>query len=48
VIVTIDSGSGTVVSTRTLQDEGDVYAYDVDVSSTGKIAVVGEKFNEYT
>jgi hypothetical protein len=48
VIVTIDSGSGTVVSTRTLQDESDVYAYDIDVSSTGKIAVVGEKFNEYT
>ena len=48
VIVTIDSGSGTVVSTRTLQDEGDVYAYDTAVSSTGKIAVVGEKFNEYT
>ena len=47
VIVTIDSGSGTVVSTRTLQDEGDVYAYDTAVSSTGKIAVVGEKFNEY-
>jgi len=47
VIVTIDSGSGTVVSTRTLQDEGDVYAYDAAVSSTGKIAVVGEKFNEY-
>ena len=47
VIVTIDSGSGTVVSTRTLLDEGDVYAYDAAVSSTGKIAVVGEKFNEY-
>lgn len=47
VIVTIDSGSGTVVSTRTLRDEGDVYAYDTAVSSTGKIAVVGEKFNEY-
>lgn len=47
VIVTIDSGSGTVVSTRTLQDEGDVYANDAAVSATGKIAVVGEKFNEY-
>ena len=48
VIVTIDSGSGTVVSTTTLKDEGDVYPYDVDVSATGKVAVVGEKFNEYT
>ena len=47
VIVTIDSGSGTVVSTTTLKDEGDVYPYDVDVSATGKVAVVGEKFNEY-
>jgi hypothetical protein len=47
VILTIDSGSGTVVSTTTLQDEGDIYAYDIDISSTGKIAVVGEKFNEY-
>ena len=48
VILTIDSGSGTVVSTRTLRDDGDVYAHDVDISSTGKVAVVGEKFNEYT
>ena len=48
VIVTIDSGSGAVVSTTTLQDEGDVYAFDTAVSITGKIAVVGEKFNEYT
>ena len=48
VILTIDSGSGTVVSTKTLLDEGDVYAMDVAVSAAGKIAVVGEKFNEYT
>jgi hypothetical protein len=48
VIVTMDSGSGAVVSTTTLKDEGDVYAIDTDVSVTGKIAVVGEKFNEYT
>jgi len=47
VVLQIDSGSGTVVSTTTLQDEGDVYAYDVDVSSTGKVAVVGQKYNEY-
>jgi hypothetical protein len=47
VILQIDSGSGTVVNTTTLRDEGDVYAYDADVSSTGKIAVVGQKFNEY-
>jgi len=48
VILTIDSGSGTVVSTRTLRDEGDVYAIDVAVSAAGKVAIVGEKFNEYT
>lgn len=48
VILTIDSGSGTVVSTKTLLDEGDVYAMDVAVSAAGKIAVVGVKFNEYT
>jgi len=48
VVLLIDSGSGTVVSTTTLKDEGDVYPYDVDVSATGKVAVVGEKFNEYT
>jgi len=47
VILTLDSGSGTVVSTRTLQDQGDVYAYDIDISSTGKIAIAGQKFNEY-
>ena len=48
VVLLIDSGSGTVVSTTTLQDAGDVYPYDVDVSTTGKVAVVGQKFNEYT
>ena len=47
VVLLIDSGSGTVISTTTLQDEGDVYPYDVDVSTTGKVAVVGQKFNEY-
>lgn len=48
VALMIDSGSGTVVNSKTLADEGDVYPYDVNVSSTGKIAIVGEKFNEYT
>lgn len=47
VVMEIDSGSGTIVRTTTLQDEGDVYAFDTDVSATGKIAVVGQKFNEY-
>lgn len=48
VVLLIDSGSGTVVTTTTLRDEGDIYAYDTAVSSTGKVAIVGEKFNEYT
>lgn len=47
VLLLIDSGSGTVVSTTTLKDEGDIYAKDAAVSVTGKIAVVGEKYNEY-
>ena len=47
VIVTIDSGSGAVVSTTTLSDEGDIYPNDISISSSGKIAVVGEKYNEY-
>lgn len=47
VILLIDSGSGTVITTTTLRDQSDIYAYDADVSSTGKIAVVGQKFNEY-
>jgi len=47
VAVMIDAGSGTVVNTKTLADEGDVYPYDANVSVTGKIAIVGEKFNEY-
>lgn len=47
LILQIDSGSGTVVKTITLSDEGDIYSYDLAVSSTGKLAVVGEKYNEY-
>jgi hypothetical protein len=47
VVVTIDSGSGAVVSTTTLSDEGDIYPNDISISSSGKIAVVGEKYNEY-
>ena len=47
VVLQIDSGSGTVVSTTTLRDEGDVYPYDIDVSVNGKVAVVGQKYNEY-
>ena len=47
VLLLIDSGSGAVLSTTTLSDEGDIYAYDIDVSSTGKAAVVGQKYNEY-
>jgi hypothetical protein len=47
VILQIDSGSGTVVKTITLSDEGDIYSYDLAVSSTGKLAVAGEKYNEY-
>jgi hypothetical protein len=47
VALIIDNGSGTVISTTTLTDEGDLYAYDVSVSATGKVAIVGEKFNEY-
>ena len=47
VVVTIDSGSGAVVSTTTLSDEGDIYPNDISISSSGKVAVVGEKYNEY-
>ena len=47
VILLIDSGSGAVIKTTTLKDEGDIFARDIAISSTGKAAVVGEKFNEY-
>jgi len=47
VVLMIDSGSGAVVKSFTLADEGDVYGYDIAVSATGKPAVVGQKFNEY-
>jgi LEA14-like dessication related protein len=47
VVLMIDSGSGTVVKSFTLADEGDIYGYDIAVSATGKPAVVGEKYNEY-
>lgn len=47
IALMIDSGSGTAVNTKTLADEGDVYPYDANVSVTGKLAVVGEKYNEY-
>ena len=48
VLVMLDSGSGAVVKTTTLADEGDIYANDISVSSTGNVAVVGSKYNEYT
>jgi hypothetical protein len=47
VILEVDSGSGTIIKSTTLADEGDIYAYDIAVSPTGKVAVVGEKYNEY-
>jgi hypothetical protein len=47
LILQIDSGSGVVVKTITLADEGDIYSYDIAVSSTGKLAIAGEKYNEY-
>ena len=47
VVLQIDSGSGAVLSSRTLSDNGDIYPEDVAVSSTGKVAVVGQKYGEY-
>mgnify|MGYP000405730127 CR=1 FL=1 len=47
VVLLIDSGSGVVLSSTTLSDEGDIYPNDVAVSVTGKVAIVGEKYNEY-
>ena len=47
VVLLIDSGSGVVLSSTTLSDEGDIYPNDVAVSVTGKVAVVGEKYGEY-
>lgn len=47
VILLLDSASGAVISTTTLSDEGDIYPNDISISAEGKIAVVGEKYNEY-
>lgn len=47
VVLLIDSGSGVVLSSTTLSDEGDIYPRDVAVSVTGKVAVVGQKYGEY-
>jgi hypothetical protein len=47
VILHIDSGSGAVLKSTTLSDNGDIYPNDIAVSVTGKIAVVGEKYGEY-
>lgn len=48
VVLQIDSGSGAVVKATTLSDDGDIYPEDVAVSVTGKVAVVGQKYGEYT
>ena len=48
VVLQIDSGSGAVVKATTLLDNGDIYPEDVAVSVTGKVAVVGQKYGEYT
>jgi hypothetical protein len=47
LLLLIDSASGVVLTTTTLSDEGDIYPNAVAVSSQGKVAIVGEKYNEY-
>ncbi len=47
VVLLIDSGSGAVLNSTTLSDDGDIYPNDVAVSVTGKVAVVGQKYGEY-
>lgn len=44
----LDAETGEVESTKTLQEEGDVYANSIRVAPNGSnYAVVGEKYNEY-
>lgn len=47
-IYTMDPTTGAIESTTTLSDEGDIYPNSVATfNASGKVAVVGEKYNEY-